>query len=59
MQKALAGSVVMFCLFVNSSFVEADKIPSYSVMDPDLAILKADFNANADKVRLVFLPSPT
>ncbi len=58
MHRALIGLVVMSCLSLNLSFVHAGEAPSYSVMGTDLAALRADFNANADKVRLVFLPSP-
>ena len=33
--------------------------PAYYVLDEDLTRLKADFNAMADKVRLVFISGPT
>jgi hypothetical protein len=47
------------CIMGNTSFVNAEDIPLYTKMQDDLTELKADFNAAADKVRLVFLPSPT
>ena len=58
MHRALIGLVVLSCLSLSPSFVYAGEVPSYSVMGTDLAALRADFNVNVDKVRLVFLPSP-
>lgn len=40
-------------------FVSAATPPPYVVMQDDLARLKADFNAAADGVRLVFIVGPT
>lgn len=48
---------IVFCVFC--WLVSADEPRDYIEMDADLTELKADFNAKADQLRLLYIVGPT
>jgi hypothetical protein len=61
LKSVLAAMAGLFCAALATSTAwSADTTPkSYVVDNQDLDRLRADFNANAGKVRLLFIVGPT